>query len=60
MAHRKHCNSCSKDTIHNERGKKDEPARCTYCGSPVTTNPAKREYWELIRKQQVAKAGRLA
>jgi len=58
MAHKKFCSSCGQNTLHNESGKKDAPPRCTYCGSPVTTNPAKREHFESLRRKQVAKLGR--
>jgi hypothetical protein len=52
---KKYCNSCRRISWHNPSGKKDGSPRCTFCGSPVTTNPGKREYWETIRKHQSAK-----
>jgi uncharacterized Zn finger protein (UPF0148 family) len=56
----KHCSTCGQHTWHNLSGKKDGSPRCTYCGAPVTSNPAKREHQQGIIRQQIAKLGRLA
>jgi hypothetical protein len=52
---RKHCTSCGEDRKHNEMKKPGE-SRCTFCGHPVSTNAAKRDQQETVRKHQVAKA----
>lgn len=51
---KKYCGSCRRTAWHNPSGKKDGSPRCTFCGSPVTTNPGKREYWENLRRKQSA------
>lgn len=56
------CTSCGKNAQHNELKKvpnEEQRYRCTYCGYPVTTNPGRREFGELIRKRQAIKAGRM-
>lgn len=50
---KKHCTSCGRIVWHNAMKKVGE-YRCTFCGSPCSTNPAKREHQEAIRKKQAA------
>jgi hypothetical protein len=52
---KEYCTSCSQTTWHNPSGKKEGRPRCTYCGSPITSNPGKREYQEMMRTKQVKK-----
>lgn len=51
MVH-KYCVSCQREAWHNP---KKDGVRCTFCGFPITTNPAKREHQEEIRKRQSVK-----
>jgi hypothetical protein len=53
---KKNCSSCHRETWHNPSGKKDgTQPRCTFCGHPVSTNIAKREQQEHVRKAQALK-----
>ncbi len=56
---KKFCSSCAQETWHNPSGKKDGSPRCVYCGTPVSTNIAKRELQEFIKRKQIAKLGKL-
>lgn len=51
MMDKKHCLSCGRTGWHNSI-MKDPKWRCCFCGSPVTTNPGKREFWEEWRRKQ--------
>lgn len=54
---RRTCSSCSLYVLHNPCAPKNGGWRCTYCGSPISTNvPSKRELQEEIRQKQVNKA----
>lgn len=53
MMIKKWCSSCHREAWHNPRAK--DGVRCTFCGDPVSSNPAKREYQDLLRRQQSAK-----
>jgi DNA-directed RNA polymerase subunit RPC12/RpoP len=55
---KKHCSSCNRNTWHNPLAKKkdeEQKYRCTFCGAPVSTNMAKRDYQEALRKKQALK-----
>jgi ribosomal protein L37E len=49
---KKHCASCQRVAWHNP---KKDGLRCTFCGFPITSNPAKREWQEELRKRQSVK-----
>ena len=47
---KKLCTYCGNVCWHNEMKKSGE-YRCTQCGTPPSTNPAKREYQETLRRK---------
>lgn len=49
---KKFCSSCLRNTWHNPKPKGE--LRCTFCGFPVSSNPAKRDPQETIRRKQAA------
>ena len=53
----KQCSSCEQYKWHNYAAK-DKNYRCTYCGHPVTSSPAKRDQQETLRRKQVQKVAR--
>lgn len=61
MMFQKTCSACGKFTWHNKVIAKNGDGRCTYCGTPVTTNQAgKREHQVELRRKQCAKMGKTA
>jgi ribosomal protein L37E len=50
---KKLCHQCGEVAFHND---KKEGHRCTYCGFPVSTNPAKHEYQRELMNRQASKA----
>lgn len=50
---KKWCSSCHRETWHNPR-KSSGSYRCTFCGDPVSTNPARKDQQEFVRRKQSA------